>query len=67
MLKTSQMWLKLNKSVKKSGPKFLYSDMKDSLPVDSKCLVAVLLPIVAQAVTRFRGHLVSHIGPDRLE
>ncbi len=33
MLENLPMWLNYNNSVKKSGPKFLHSDVKDSLPV----------------------------------
>ncbi len=45
-----------NNSAKRSGPKFLHSDVRDSLPVIANAWLQLLLQRVAQLVIRFRGN-----------
>ncbi len=49
----------------KSGPKFLHSDVKYSLPIIADAWLQLLLQRGAQPVIRFRGKLLFHIGPGR--
>lgn len=47
-------------SAKKTELKFLHSDVEDSLPVITKCFIAVVNAM--GGTTRFRGKLLFHIG-----
>ncbi len=57
--------VELKQFCKKSGPKFLHSDVKDSLPVIANAWLQLLLQRVAQPVFRFRGQLLFHVVPGR--
>ncbi len=65
MLENPPMWLSWNNSAKKSGPKFIHSNVNDSLPVIVNAWLQLLLQRVAQPVIRFRGQLIFHIVPGR--
>lgn len=54
MLKIPSVELNWNNSAKKSGPNFLHSDARDSLPVITNTRLQILLPRMVQPVISLR-------------
>lgn len=58
MLKNPPARLNLNTSAKRTGSKFLHSDVKEPLPAITNAWLQLLLPRVTRAVIRFWGQLL---------
>lgn len=54
-LENPPVWINSNNAAKKCGPKFLHSNVKDSLPVIVNTWCTWLLKRVAQPAIRSRG------------